>query len=173
MKKYHIYHIEGVKIGCSDNPKKRVKVQGYNEYTILETHDDIITASMRERELQKEYGYRVDSSDYYKQMKMVNAATNPNARKLAIKNTNHKERAIKAIETCNKLNWQWNKEGKNNIPVLQYDINGNFIKEHASLRLASEAIGVSNGFITMVCKGYRKTAKGYTFQYKTNKAVLL
>jgi hypothetical protein len=66
MKTYYIYHIEGVKIGCSNNPKKRVKKQGYTEYTILETHDDIITASNREIELQKQYGYRVDECPYYK-----------------------------------------------------------------------------------------------------------
>jgi hypothetical protein len=166
MKKYYIYHIEGVKIGCSTQPNKRVNNQGYSEYTILETYDDIITASIRERELQKEYGYKVDSSDYYKQMKMVNAASKPSIRKKAIKNTNQKERAIKAIETCNKLNWHWNKEGKKNMPVLQYDKNGNFIKEYASIKLASECIGVSKGFITMVCKGKRKTAKGFTFNYK-------
>ena len=166
MKKYYIYHIEGVKIGCTINPNKRIRLQGYTKYTILEIHTDINIASIRERELQKEYGYKVDSSDYYKQMKMVKAATKPSIRKKAIKNTNHKERATKAIETCNKLNWHWNKEGKKNISVLQYDKNGNFIKEYTSIKLASETIGVSIGFITMVCKGRRKTAKGYVFNYK-------
>jgi hypothetical protein len=166
MKQYYIYHIEGVKIGCTINPNKRIKVQGYSDYTILEIHTDEMIASIRERELQKEYGYKIDSSHYYKQMKMVNAASKPSIRKKAIKNTNHKQRAIKAIQTCNKLNWEWNKEGKKNIPVLQYDINGNLIKEYKSIKLASEAIGVSKGFITMVCKGRRKTAKGYIFNYK-------
>lgn len=165
---YYIYHIEGIKIGCSTNPKKRVKKQGYTEYTILEEYDNIITASIREKELQKEYGYKVDSSDYYKQMKMVKAATKPSIRKKAIRNTNHKERAQKCIQTCNKLNWEWNKQGKKNIPVLQYDKVGNFIKEYPSLKSASEAIGVSTGFMTSVCKGKRKTAKGYTFKYKNH-----
>jgi hypothetical protein len=38
---YYIYHIKGVKIGCSTQPKIRVKRQGYTEYEILETHNDI------------------------------------------------------------------------------------------------------------------------------------
>jgi hypothetical protein len=61
---FYIYHIPGVKIGCSKNPKIRVKVQGYTEYTILEEYEDIDIASIREQELQKEYGYRVDTIKY-------------------------------------------------------------------------------------------------------------
>jgi hypothetical protein len=63
---YYIYHIEGVKIGCTTNPKGRTKKQGFTEYEILETHTDIKIASERERELQKQYGYRVDECPYYK-----------------------------------------------------------------------------------------------------------
>jgi hypothetical protein len=163
---YYIYHIEGIKIGCSKMPDNRVKRQGYSEYSILEKHNDILTASIRERELQKEYGYKVDSSDYYKQMKMVVAAQTPSARKKAAKNTNQKERVIKAVATCHKLNYQWNKEGRKNLAVLQYDKNGNLIGEYESLRLAAEAIGVTHGFITMVCQNKRKSAKGYVFKYK-------
>lgn len=61
---YYIYHIPGIKIGCSKNPKRRVKTQGYTEFTILETHTDIQIASEREIELQKEYGYKVDCTLY-------------------------------------------------------------------------------------------------------------
>jgi len=61
---YHIYYIPGIKIGCTKNPKRRVKQQGYTEYIILETHTDIQIASERERLLQKEYGFKVDKSLY-------------------------------------------------------------------------------------------------------------
>ena len=63
---YYIYHIKGVKIGVSEEPLKRVNNQGYSEYEILETHTDIIKASERELELQKQYGYVVDKNLYYK-----------------------------------------------------------------------------------------------------------
>ena len=63
---YYIYHIKGKKIGCSTNPKKRVRqTHGYKNFEILETHDCIYTASDREQELQKQYGYEVDDSPYY------------------------------------------------------------------------------------------------------------
>jgi hypothetical protein len=66
-KKYYIYEIPGVKIGCTENVKRRVKkVQGYTNYKILETHTDIMEASKREIELQRKYGYKVDTVPYYK-----------------------------------------------------------------------------------------------------------
>ena len=52
---YTIYHIKGVKIGCSTQAEIRVKKQNYSEFEILEEHIDIYKASDREIELQKEY----------------------------------------------------------------------------------------------------------------------
>ena len=77
MKTYYIYHIPGVKIGCSNNPKARVKRQGYSQFEILEEHSDIMIASEREIELQKQYGYGKDTWIPY--WKTVNAPT-PNSR---------------------------------------------------------------------------------------------
>ena len=62
---YTIYHIEGVKIGCSKNPKKRVKQQGYGAFQVLEVHEDIQIASKRETELQIQYGYGKDCNTPY------------------------------------------------------------------------------------------------------------
>lgn len=55
--KYKIYHIPGVKIGVSTNPKRRVKQQGYTNYEILEEHNCIYTVSDREEYLKNKYGY--------------------------------------------------------------------------------------------------------------------
>ena len=63
---YYIYHIEGIKIGCSTQPKERVRKQGYSDFQIIEKHTDIFLASDREQELQKQYGYRVDECSYWK-----------------------------------------------------------------------------------------------------------
>ena len=62
---YYIYHIPGVKIGCTNQIEQRIKDQGFNDYELLETHTDIYKASDREQELQKEYGYTVDRAPYY------------------------------------------------------------------------------------------------------------
>jgi hypothetical protein len=70
---YTIYHIEGVKIGCTKlNPKVRVKQQGYSVFQVLEVHEDIQVASKRESDLQIQYGYTKDAIPYYR---MVNVPT--------------------------------------------------------------------------------------------------
>jgi len=64
---YYIYHIPGKKIGVTRNLNKRVtEQQGYapDEYEVLFTGEDIDEVSQLEIELQKSYGYRVDTKLY-------------------------------------------------------------------------------------------------------------
>ena len=65
--KYKIYHIPGVKIGCTSNIQKRViEAQGYKtgEYEILFETDDVVEASKAERTLQEDLGYKIDRKPY-------------------------------------------------------------------------------------------------------------
>ena len=64
---YHLYHIPGKKIGVTRDLNKRVTVvQGYKpgEYEVLDSSDDIEYISDMEIELQKSYGYKVDTNKY-------------------------------------------------------------------------------------------------------------
>ena len=64
---YCIYHIPGKKIGVANDVQERVvRQQGYSEdeFEILEMSEDIGYISTRELELQKYYGYRVDTQRY-------------------------------------------------------------------------------------------------------------
>lgn len=61
---YYIYHIPGVKIGCTKQFEKRISAQGFTDYEILEQHEDGWIAGDRELELQKEYDYPVDAVHY-------------------------------------------------------------------------------------------------------------
>ena len=54
---YYIYHIEGVKVGCTQHLTKRMREQGFTKWEILETHTDEDIADARELELIDEYGY--------------------------------------------------------------------------------------------------------------------
>ena len=65
---YYIYHIPGIKIGCTSQLKYRLKRQGFTEWEILETHTDIYEASAREIQLQKDYGLPVDKMLYYQKI---------------------------------------------------------------------------------------------------------
>ena len=64
---YHLYHIPGKRIGVTRDLNKRVTVvQGYKpgEYEVLDSSDDIEYISDMEIELQKSYGYKVDTNKY-------------------------------------------------------------------------------------------------------------
>lgn len=50
--------------------------------------------------------------------------------------------------------------------TLQFDKNGNFIKEWCSTRKAEQTLKISNGKVSWCCIGKRKTAGGYKWRYK-------
>lgn len=52
------------------------------------------------------------------------------------------------------------------IPILQYDLKGNFIKEWISCKEASKALSISKGNITSCCKGNRNHTGGFKWKYK-------
>ena len=70
--KYFIYHIEGKKIGVTDNPSRRAKQYKLEELEIIETETSAKRAGEREIELQKQYGYPVDKKAYHKVKRMTN-----------------------------------------------------------------------------------------------------
>ena len=172
---YYIYHIPNVKIGCTSNPKKRIEEnQGYTDYEILEEHTCIDTASKREIELQKKYGYRVDNR-FYKDV--IDAASIS----LTKQWKTNRERMLKTNKRNGKIQGKknlqsghWNNISKLGIlsrirPILQYDVNGNFIKEWESAAEVSKFMNITNGSaVTAVCKGKRKTAYGFIWKYKEN-----
>jgi len=62
---YYIYHIEGVKVGCTKNPAKRIIVQqGYSDFEILAKTKCIDEASKLEFEWQNKLGYKNDIRTY-------------------------------------------------------------------------------------------------------------
>ena len=64
--KYTLYHIKGVKWGCTDNIIRRLRQQGYGvaDCCEFEYYDDINIASRREEELNKKFGYENQHQDY-------------------------------------------------------------------------------------------------------------
>lgn len=53
-------------------------------------------------------------------------------------------------------------------PVLQYDLDGTFIKEYASIKEAADIMKCSTRLIILVCddRVYNKTAKGFVWKFK-------
>ena len=174
---YYIYHIPGIKIGCTKHIEKRIKQQGFTEFEILETHTDIDIASDREIELQKQYGYSEPSNTNYKQhIEFAKAGAiackgKPNkgaqyqiANKIGMFGYSKEERQ--------KLNASIAHIGGNitkqrySKPIDMFDYKtGQFIKSFTSKSEAFKQLNISN--IGTVLKGNRTHTKGYTFKYKT------
>jgi hypothetical protein len=137
MKTYYIYHIPGIKIGCTTNPKKRISHQKYTEWEILETHTNIHTAADREIELQKEYGYKVDLVRY--------DAVDYTTIGIHIGNDN--------------------KGGAKRTPILATNNNTNATQIFPSQMEASRQLGIRQCSIAHCLKGSCKQTWGYSFKY--------
>lgn len=57
-------------------------------------------------------------------------------------------------------------KGSNSRQVIQFDLNGNYIKEYKSMREASIICGLQHGHICSCCRGERKQTGGFTWKYK-------
>lgn len=56
-----------------------------------------------------------------------------------------------------------------NEPVLQYDLDGNLLREFASQTEATYFIGTKGDGVGACCRGKQKTAYGYVWKFKNNK----
>ncbi len=193
---YYIYHIEGVKIGCTSDIKARMKQQSFNKYEILEEHSDVYLASDREIELQKKYGYVVDNLPYWK------------SRESRLNNCS-KESKVKGGKIGGKISGPTNGKklvdsgrwaevqkigrsvgskivGRNNVisghikriqelavektskKIIAINLLDNSTKTFNSISQASRELNISTGMISLVLRGKNKS-KGYKFElYEKN-----
>jgi group I intron endonuclease len=61
-----------------------------------------------------------------------------------------------------------NMKGKRCKPILQYDLEGNFIKEWSSFKDITTDLGFHNSGLCFCCRGIQNTAYGYKWKYKIN-----
>ena len=155
---FYIYHIPGVKIGCTNNLQRRIKEQKFNHYELLEEHLDKLTASIRESELQKQYGYKVDYIKYHQ--------------------GKYSEAGLKGAETNTKNGWnkKWQKIGtkiqseKRKKTLLQYDLEGNFIKEwNCGSNNMPDEFKCAGSAANSNSKNFNRTLYGFQWRYKTSK----
>jgi hypothetical protein len=174
---YYIYHIKGIKIGCTNNLKRRIKEQGFTDYELIEQHSDKFIASNREKELQNKYGYRLDSIPYNESLRRIKKAQKVS---LATKSEWLPKVDWKAREAKIDTKAKWDKvkssEGYKNRRIangseqlkkviLQYDLDGNFIKEwNCGVRNMPEEYKNAGG----CAKSNKGTLYGYQWRYKTS-----
>lgn len=61
------------------------------------------------------------------------------------------------------LSGDWNSQKR--VPIIRYDLNGNFIEKHPSVTHAASIIGSDRTNICKVLSGKRKSNKGFFFKY--------
>jgi hypothetical protein len=158
---YYIYHIQGIKIGCSKNPKNRTRQQKATQYEILETHTDIHIASEREIQLQKQYGYKVDTTTYYNSTKCYKIE---NVRKAGICSATKQWKENRDRELQKSIKGGKGNAEKSSKIIQQCDLDWNVLNTFSSTKLAAKSINGHASVIrmTILSKG---TYKGFRWKY--------
>ena len=146
---------------------RRMKQQNIKEgeYEIVEKHSNAKTASIREIELQKQYGYKVDNIPYWKTLKNSKKAQNPIAQAKRVANTDYKSRVLNIDYVNRKIDFI-KKAKKYEKPIIQYDLKGNIVKHWDSAKQAEKELNLSQGGIGQCCRGKLKQAYGYIWTHK-------
>jgi hypothetical protein len=176
--KHYIYHIPGVKIGCTNNPERRtVKQQGATEWEVLEEHTDAKVASKREIELQKQYGYPIDKVEYWKTLKMQKRGVSESANKKRRKTISNRtpedwiiinKKRVGKIDYSNRTMSECHTPeviAKRSKSVNQYDLQGNFIKSWVSASEAGRFFNRPSSDIAQACRESWRTAYGFIWKY--------
>jgi hypothetical protein len=172
---YKLYHIKGIKWGCSNQLEKRLAAQNFtiNDVCEIIEIDDIDNASDMERELNIRDGYGWNKSKDYRRVKtMVDKAKGKGAstqikNKIGIFGYTKKER-LKLNTKANIIRAKISAE-KRKTPIDVFDYkSGKFIKSFNSQLEACETFNLNRGLVCAVLNNTRNHTAGYSFKYKLN-----
>lgn len=126
--------------------------------------------------------YRGDGTKLYNQIhRLVAKAFIPNESNLPCINHINSVRSDNRLENLEWCNHSYNnkyayekgnrikKFGKDNCKsksIIQFDLNGNMLKEFESMCICARELNLQHSCISMVCNGIRKTTGGYVFRKK-------
>jgi hypothetical protein len=157
---YYIYEIPRIKVGCTKDLYKRVVVNQKcpkGQYKILGAANNPQDASELEIEWQIKLGYKIDKTPYTTRLLAISNTNYSNidyisSRIKAVANTDVKARGKKIAQSLRKI-------------VLQYDLNGNFIKEWNSSQDVAAYYNCRYNVINKVCRENKKYL-GFYWKYK-------
>jgi hypothetical protein len=170
--KHYIYEIFGKKIGATNDVKKRMYQQNIKdgEYRVIEEHTNAKTASIREQELQKQHGYPVDKLPYWKTLKWQKKGQTSQSQAKRVANIDYQSFQAKRIANTDFKAKVANTDYKAKAikcekSVLQFDKQGNFIKQWDSASKAGIKLNIGQPNINGCLRGRIKSAGGYIWKY--------
>lgn len=103
---------------------------------------------------------------YYRAHRLVAEAFLPNHNNNPIvnhKDENPQNNCVENLEWCSE---QYNTRYSISVPVLQYSINGDFIRKWDCITEIQDKLHIYRSSICACCKGKHKTAGGYKWEYE-------
>ena len=150
---HYIYHVPGVKIGCTNNIDRRMSEQGFSEWEILEQHADPQAAGDREWELQDEYGFPRDTRHYTQILAMgEKGLANVQYENRICFNSDHQKNASMAGHLAKLKYGTYNKIGKMKRKLSDDQVRDIRLKEIPQ-RAYAKKYNVSQRTITQIQKG--------------------
>ena len=156
-----------------------------NSYTNKDSLGRVINYKERELKIQLDKdGYQVvtlvfglEKPKVCKVHRLVAETFIPNPDNLPC--VNHKDEdktnnSVDNLEWCTyQYNNSYNDKGRRisatkSIPIYQFDLNGNLIKEWKSMKEAGKSLGIDERNISAACSGKLKTYKGFIWKKITN-----
>lgn len=134
--------------------------------------------------MNRKFGYNVEEGGHYgrhrapetiEKMRRANLGKKLSEETRKKMSENSKRHADQARESIRKNSYTWGKRGGEcpfAKPVIQYDLDGNFIKEWDCIQDASQTLHIKDANISRVCKGKRKTCGGFKWAYKSKGVAL-
>jgi hypothetical protein len=139
----------GVEFMTQESINKRVNNTDYNLVSLKRrSNTDYSKIDYKTRTLKMDYSFNKNPEVIKKRM-MSPKYKDPETHKKRVKNTDW----IAKAEKCKK-------------PILQYDLNGNFIKEWKSSTDAAKVLNLNNVSITMCCNNKLKSSGNFIWKKK-------
>lgn len=177
---YTLYHIKGIKWGCTNALGERLRYQGYTESDVCETIvvDDILIATQMEEDLNKRDGYGWNPSQNY--MRVVQAGRRrgpfkPHEYKKGGKTTGHKLVKEGKWEGIRQNGVKKAAELRRRAILVIDNITKEIHSEWEGITTCANALGLDRATInamlrvtegTPVKRRIPKAHKGFIFQYK-------
>lgn len=148
------------------------------DFIVLNSFENIDEVFLNELEIKliKEYKSHIDLYGYNKTFGGEGASHTDEIKK-KISNTlkgkpldDRRKEILRKTNTGRKRTEEWKKDisKKLSIPILQYDLKMNLIKEWNSIREAANALGIYESGINACVNGKQKFSKGFIWKRKEN-----